>query len=733
MTDIDLNDERLALPPSLRGRLRSLGVGASERLRTSSYLQKWLFIGVLLGVIAGLGAVVFYSALLLATHLFLAVLAGYQVPTPAGEGLVAGSAGFVRPWVIPLVTTLGGLISGVLVFTFAPEAEGHGTDAAISAVHDNPRGIRLRAVLVKIVASAITIGSGGSGGREGPTAQISAGFGSFLARVLDLSPSDGRIAVAVGIGSGIGSIFGAPLGGALLAAEIIYKDDFEVEAILPGFVASIIGYAVFSAFEGFQPLFGFAAPGYHFHNPAALGWFALIGIVSAAVALGYAKSFYGLAALFQRLPGARLLRPALGGLLVGCLALGIPEVLGTGYGWIQRGLGHQLLGLPLWVVLAMPLAKILATSLSIGSGGSGGIFGPGLVTGAFTGAAIWRLLEPIAPGIPASPAPFVIVGMMACFGSISRAPVAVMIMVAEMTGTLAVLAPAMVAVGLATLIVTRADDTIYRSQLQSRQDSPAHRLRVAMPLLSALRVSDVMTRPRVIFDARNEVGEAADKLRREGLRGAPVVDQAGAFIGTVSLARLDKADQAAEAGRLADPAAPTTVASAHLDSALESLMNSGNNWVPVLGDGRKVVGVLPTSALVRSYRDGLRNALRQIGGVSRDTGVVDVQVGANSFLAGQSLADAGLPPGTIVMTIQRDSQLVLPRGGTVLQVGDRVGALTRGGDAEAVRALLSGAPPEPEPPPERPPEPPPEPPADQREGPPPSHDSNPSSTSPSSK
>ncbi len=132
---------------------------------------------------------------------------------------------------------------------------------------------------MKIVASAVTIGSGGSGGREGPTAQIGAGFGSLLARVLDLSPQDGRIAVSVGIGSGIGSIFGAPLGGALLAAELLYRDDMDISALVPGFIASIVGYTVFSAIYGFTPLFGFAASGYHFHEPIQLAWFALIGVI----------------------------------------------------------------------------------------------------------------------------------------------------------------------------------------------------------------------------------------------------------------------------------------------------------------------------------------------------------------------------------------------------------------------------------------------------------------------
>lgn len=341
----------------------------------------------------------------------------------------------------------------------------------------------LKTSVVKLVTAAITIGSGGSGGREGPTAQISAGSASLLARVLDLSDDDARIAVTIGMGAGIGAIFRAPLAGAILGAEILYRRDIETTAIVPGLIASIVSFVVYGAVEGSAPIFGYQTA-LVFDRPVQLLYYALIGVVAALFGLLYDSTFWTAHDLFRRVPLPRWAVPAIGGLLTGCLALAFPQVLGTGYGWVQMMMGADLLAFPLWLVLLLPLAKILATSFSIGSGGSGGIFGPGMVVGALVGAGVWRLLEHVAPGMPLSPAPFVIVGMMASFGSIGHIPIATMLMVGEMTGNLSLLAPAMVAVGIATLIV--GDRHIYRSQLGSREDLPTH----GLGLRAARRAAD---------------------------------------------------------------------------------------------------------------------------------------------------------------------------------------------------------------------------------------------------
>ncbi len=627
-----LQGHRRTLSAVTKATWRRVAGALGARIHSMSYLPKWLILASVIGVIAGLGAVVFYEALSISTHLFLGVLAGYHVPTPAGEGNAAGSAHFARAWAIPLVVVLGALASGFLVFTWAPEAEGHGTDAAIDAVHHNPRGIRLRTVVVKIVASALTIGSGGSGGREGPTAQISAGFGSLLARVLDLSPEDGRIAVSVGIGSGIGAIFSAPLGGAVLVADIVYRDDFEFEALLPGVFASIIAYAVFGAVFGYQSLFAIPG-GYHFHQPIQLVWFAVIGLLGGGLGLLYSKSFYGIIRLSNRLPFSKKLRPALGGLLVGLMALGLPEVLGTGYGWVQKGFGTEMLHTPLLIILALPLARILATGLSIGTGGSGGVFGPGMVIGAFTGLAVWRVLEPFAPGVGHDPAPFVIVGMMAVFGGISRAPIAVMLMVAQMTGSIALLGPAMIAVAIAWFIVGHSDETIYHAQLRTRADSAASRLQFGPPLLATLSVESVVNDPTVLLHDHTTVSEALQSLRDTGVPGAPVVDAHGTYLGILAIG---------------DP--------------------------------------------VRGYRRALDTNVGKIAQVTAPFSAVEERVGPRSKLIGHPIRAAGLPAGCVIITVKHGNDLLFATGATTLAEGDVVSALSSPESVVALRQLLIGTP-----------------------------------------
>jgi H+/Cl- antiporter ClcA len=655
-----------------------------ERITSWDYLRKWLVLGALIGVVAGCTAVVFIAALEGSTRLLLEHLAGYRPPLPVGEGNRLTDGELTRPWALPLVVGLGGLVSGILVSRFAPEAEGHGTDAAIHAVHHNPRGIRPRVTVVKLLASAATIGSGGSAGREGPTAQISAGFGSLLARRLRLGPQDARIAVAVGVGAGIGAIFRAPLGGAVLGTEILYRDDLEPDALFPSLIGSTVGFSIFGSVEGFTPIFGtLHTP--QFDHPVQLAYYALLGLAAGLVARLYARTFEATGALARRLPGGATVKPAVAGCLVGLIGLAAPQAIGTGYGWIQRGMRDGLSDVALWVVLLLPIVKIVTTSLSIGSGGSGGIFGPGMVAGGFVGLGMWRLLHGVATGMPDVPAPFVVVGMIACFGSVAHAPLGLMLMVAEMTGSLALLPPAMVALGVATLVV--GSDTIYRSQLRSRADSPAHRAAFGLPLLATVTISDVMTPPSLVVASDLGLDDARRSMDDAGVPGAPVVNADGRFVG--ALTREDAGSDARRAGAAADATYPAVQADAGLDVALDVLVSGGLRWVPALEHDR-VVGIVGMSEVLGGYRHALRRSVQLLPTHIERSALVEATVGTDSPFAGRSVASAPWPPGAVALSIDRDRQLLAPTSRTVLEPGDVIVVVVPSAHAQGLRRAVEG-------------------------------------------
>jgi CIC family chloride channel protein len=427
---------------------------------------------LLLGVVGALAAQLFTLLVGVCQTVFLGWMAGYTPPGLPSEGgspiEVVGPHG---RWLIPLATTLGGLISGWLVYTLAPEAEGHGTDAAVKAFHRAAGFIRARVPPLKLIASAITIGSGGAAGREGPTALASAGIGSIYAVLTRRPEEDRRMLALIGMSAGLSAMFRSPIGAALFAIEVLYSEwDFEAGALLYALLASVVAFAVNGLFVGWDPLFrvpqDLAMPSLPEHL-----WFVVLGVASGLVASFVVVLFYGVRDLFVALPISPKLKPAIGGLGVGVIALFLPQVLGGGYGWIQVAIDGRL---ALGVLLLLLFAKIVAFSLTISSGGSGGVFAPSLFVGAMLGAAFAQLVR-----LP--PAAFVVLGMAAVFGGAARVPIATMMMVTEMTGGYHLLPAAALAVTISSLIesalVTREGRLgLYEAQVPRRADSPAHRL-----------------------------------------------------------------------------------------------------------------------------------------------------------------------------------------------------------------------------------------------------------------
>jgi CIC family chloride channel protein len=490
-----------------------------RRVPTSlTYLERWFLFGVLIGGVSGLGATAFYLLLNSIMRIFLTSFLRYSPPLAGGEGsVVMPDLSSVRLWLIPIIVSFGGLVSGLIVYTFAPEAEGHGTDSVIESFHRRGGRIRKRIPLVKMIASSITIGTGGSAGREGPIAQIGAGFGSWLASTLKLSDHDRRCMMVCGAAAGIGSIFKAPLGASLFSIEVLYKRDFEVDALIPAFISSVVSYSIFASITGFAPVFG--AVEYEFTHPLELIFFILLGLVCALCSILYVSLFYHLRDLFKKLPIPNHFKPALGGLMLGLIATTLPQTLEMGYGWIQLAMYGQL---TLTFMAIMVFAKMVATSLTIGSGGSGGVFAPSLVIGGMIGGVFGLIFNLVSPNVVNQPAAYVLVGMAAFFSGAAKVPIAAMIMVAEMTRNYNFLIPAMFACAISYIASGRW--TIYEKQVEMRVDSPAHLGEYSIDLLEEIKVKDIMARRVVTVKPSTKILEVNDLMSNYLHLGYPVIE-----------------------------------------------------------------------------------------------------------------------------------------------------------------------------------------------------------------
>ncbi len=536
-----------------------------------------LGLALVVGIVAGCGAIVFDLACKVVVHYALDSVVGYRPNHPEGEKLppwlkpwLAETDQEFRPWLFLIVATAGGLLSGMLVFTIAPEAEGHGTDAAIAAYHQGQGRIRPRVPLVKIFASALTIGTGGSGGREGPIAQIGAGFGSFLGGLFRMRAAERRVLMAAGMGAGVAAIFRAPLAGALFAAEVLYRSpDFESEVIIPASLASITAYCTFGLVMGFSSLFELQPELFKaltFDNPLHLVAYSLLALFVVVLAMFYTRSFYGLTRLFHRLPIRPHFRPAIGAFLSALLGLGlyyalksdkVLAVLSFGYGILQdaanmRGDTAAIPGVEgsdlylALLLLTVAVGKILTTGLTIGSGGSGGVFGPSMVIGGCGGGALGLVLHHFfGSSMTPHPAAFVLVGMAGFFAAAAKTPFSTLVIVSEMTGNYNLLLPTLWVCSLAFLLSD--EQSIYSSQVESRSRSPAHQGDYPRQVVANLRVKQFLTAPQEIptLAPGDRLPRVVQRFGETGFQDLPVIDADGRYLGLVSLSEVLLASQSA--------------------------------------------------------------------------------------------------------------------------------------------------------------------------------------------
>jgi CIC family chloride channel protein len=491
-----------------------------ELCEEATFLRKWGLIGILIGIGAGLGALALTWLISLITQFVLTPLVNYAPPLPGGEGGAAHYTYHIgRLWILPFVTGVAGLIGGFLTWKFAPQTAGIGTNAAIRAFHNSEK-IGFQTSTFKLITSAITIGGGMTSGREGPIAQIGAATGATVANLLRLPARERNIALAAGLGAGIAAIFKAPLAGAIIAAEIFYKEDFEVEALVPGLVASVIGYTIVGAVTGFQPIFNPPQLATQFAHPFSLILFALLGVGCALLARVLFCVYYRIEKFFKRFP--LWVATTIGGFCTGVIGMVVPSVVGTGYGWAQFAISQDTNLLPPLMLLAAAFAEIVGSSLTLGSGNSGGIFGPCVVTGGMFGGAFGYAVAHLFPSIVPHPGTYAIVGMIAFFAAAAKAPISTIIMISEMTGGYGLLGPAMFAVVTAFIISGKL--TIFPAQVDSRLDSPFHADEFEPIVLRRVKAGDVMSHLPIFVDRDAPLSDAISLMGDYGLSSIPVVE-----------------------------------------------------------------------------------------------------------------------------------------------------------------------------------------------------------------
>ena len=508
-----------------------------------------------------------------------------------------------------LLPALGGLLSGYLTHRFAPEAQGAGTDAMIDAFHNQRGHIRPIVAPVKALATIVTLASGGAAGQQGPLVHIGAGLGSWVGDKLKLSVAQRRILLLAGTAGGLGAIFRAPLGAAIASVEVLYREDFESDALIPCVISSFVAYALYIAVFGFSHIF--ALPDQLFTDVRELVFYLVLGFFCALVGIFYVKTLRLARTLFDRLPLPRYWIVCCGGLLVGLVAFIDPRVLGDGFGVIQQGLDGEL---AIRAFLALALLKILASSCTISSGGSGGVFGPSLFIGGMLGGAVGLLGQQYFPHIVHQPAAYIVVGMASFFGAVANTPLAALILVIEMSGSYHLLPPLMVVSALA-LIFAR-NFSIYQNQVQNKFHSPAHIKDLTVDVLHNLQVREVFPRLKntseAIVSNRLSYFSLSTLSKKLGHLHFVVTNDNGGLRGMISLEDLDlPEDEMLRNLVLVEDMVVDDVgaidAEDNLHEALQKLLDSGYDKLPVMNttdEGESEFwGYLMHSDLMRVYHE----------------------------------------------------------------------------------------------------------------------------------
>lgn len=580
---------------------------------------------IVIGIVSGLGAYLFAFLLAKAEYYTFGSLAGWQTSHPAGEIHFGHDKPLVfNRWIFFALPIIGGLLTGSIVYFFCKEAEGTGTDSMIKAFHHDEGKMNTRVPVFKAISTIVTLATGGSAGKEGPTAQIGAGFGAVISKVLGVGARARRTFLLAGTAGGLGAIFRAPLGGAITAVEVIYQEDFESDSLVPCIISSVTAYLVFSSIAGSGSIFHVGKVGLTDYRE--LFFYILLGLLCFGVGFLFVRTFNYIEQVFQKIPIHPILKPGIGGLFVGSLGFFFPEVIGSGFGLLQDTISgkniasNESLLYVAFFFLLIAFLKIITTSFTIGSGGSGGVFGPSLFIGGMLGGFVGTIAKILFPELNFSVTPFILVGMASFFAGIASAPIAGMIMVCDMIGSYSLLPPLMIVSVLAFVLSHKW--SIYKGQVENRFKSPAHEWDMNQDAMERIKISKYFAefRKYAIVEKYKRLTEVEDVALEIRASDFIIVDSEHKYIGAASLRRNRlKTEDEESREALKDLitiedvtfSLPAVTRENTLGEALRIILNHDIDKVAILKDNGIVDGYLRYIDILNAYHTELKKYSRK--------------------------------------------------------------------------------------------------------------------------
>ena len=632
------------------------------------------------GVFAGLGAVALTEAVELLTDLFFGRI---------GPAFVDASGDWMIIWVPVLVA----VPVVFLIERFAREARGHGVPEVMLSLETRDGRIRPRVPLVKGIAAALTVGAGGSVGRGGPIVSVGAGVASIIAQETQQRPEMMRTLVAAGAAGGVAATLNAPIAGVFFALEVILRR-FDVRNFTIVVTSAVIANMVAVAFEGDVP--GIRLEPHTFESVLEVPFYLALGATAAVVGVLYVRIVYATEDIFGRLIGSPYLRALVGLLAVGALGFWHEELFGVGFDSIEVAVVGDFTATTLAVLVVL---KIVATSVTLGAGASGGVFAPSLFIGTMLGSLMGQGFNSIASGI-APPGAYAVVGMAALFASAARAPMTSLFIVFEMTRDYSLILPLMIGVVTATVLsqlITR--DTIYSIKLS--------RLGVVLPddsralAMDSIPISEVMRSDVAAVRREATLEEIAEALSWAPSSVLAVHDEGGRFEGLISQTDVTAALQRGST-ELASDLQIRSPASVYPDDSLRTaiavLSEHGVHQLPVVArwDEQRLVGLIEQTDVITAFAKYAAQVRPQNRGrrvtVPRPVGAVqlEIEVEAGSSMDGHSLAEIDVPTRAVVTEVRRSGVVLVPRGGTLLEAGDRLTVLTESNARLSVERVLRG-------------------------------------------